>query len=65
MNLKEIKKEAQKILDEKEKQRLVSKYMDLLEIKKQTEKQLKKINKSISKFEIDPELFCDKTENLW
>jgi len=65
MNLKEIKKEANKILEEKEKQKLVSKYLDLLELRKQTEKQLKKIEKSIKKFEKDPELFCDRTENLW
>ena len=65
MNISEIKVEANKILEDKEKERLVSRYLDLLEMKKQTEKQLKKINKSISKFEKNPELFCDKTDNLW
>jgi hypothetical protein len=65
MNIEEIKKQAEKILDEKEKERLVSRYLDLLEMEKQTIKQLEKIRKSKRKFEKDPESFVDRTENLW
>jgi len=65
ISIEEIKEKAKNILDEKEKERLVSKYLDLLEMKKQTEKQLQKIEKSIEQFEENPESFCDRTEDLW
>ena len=65
ISIEEIKEKAQGILDEKEKERLVSRYLDLLEIKKQTQKQLEKIEKSIKQFEDNPESFCDRTEDLW
>lgn len=60
MNINEIKKEASKFIEEKEKQKAVSKYIDLLELKKQTEKQLKEINITLKKFEKNPEEFADE-----
>lgn len=65
MNIEEIRKKAKEILDEKEQEELVSAYLDLLEMEKQTLKQLDKIRKSIKKFEANPESFVDRTEDIW
>ena len=65
MKLEEIKAKAKLILDEKEEEKLVGAYLDLLEMEKQTIKQLEKIRKSIKKFEENPESFVDRTEDLW
>lgn len=65
VNIKEIKKLAKEYIDEKEQQAFVGMYVDLLETKKQTEKQLKKIEKSISQFESDPEGYYDRNKDLW
>lgn len=65
MKLSEIKTKAKVILDKKEEERLVGAYLDLLEMEKQTLKQLDKIRKSIKKFEDNPDSFVDRTENLW
>ena len=65
MKLDEIKKRAKEILDEKEEERFVSAYLDLLEMEKQTIKQLSKVRKSIKQFEENPESFVDRTEDLW
>jgi hypothetical protein len=65
MKLSEIKTKAKAILDKKEEERLVGAYLDLLEMEKQTLKQLEKIRKSIKKFEDNPDSFVDRTENLW
>ena len=65
MDIDEIKEQAKKILDDKERERLVSAYLDLLEMEKQTLKQLNKIRKSKAKFEKNPESFVDRTEDLW
>lgn len=65
MKLEEIRKKAKEILDKKEEEELVGRYLDLLEMEKQTVKQLEKIRKSIKKFEENPESFVDRTEDLW
>jgi hypothetical protein len=65
MKLSEIKTKAKAILDKKDEERLVGAYLDLLEMEKQTLKQLEKIRKSIKKFEDNPDSFVDRTENLW
>ena len=65
LEINEIKQKAKDIIDKKEEDRFVGRYVDLLEIKKQTEKQLKAINKSIKKYEDAPEDFCDDTDDIW
>ena len=65
MNIEKIREKASKILYDKEEEELVNKYIDLLEMKKHTEKQLEEINKAISKFEENPEKFKEDTEQIW
>lgn len=65
MKIEKIKAKAKELIDNKEEDRLVCRYVDLLEMKKQTEKQLKAIEKSIKKYEEHPEDFCDENEHLW
>ncbi len=67
MKMNEIIKEANEFITGKNKKRLVGRYVDLLELKKQTEKQLAQIEKKIKAFKKDPDGFCDDNddENLW
>jgi len=65
MNIEKIREKAKKILEEKEEEELVNRYIDLLEMKKNTEKQLNEIKKAISKFEKNPEKFIEDTERIW
>jgi len=67
MEMDEIQKEANKIIKGKNKEKLVGHYIDLLEIKKQTEKQLFQIQKKIKTFKKDPDGFCEENddEDLW
>ena len=65
MNIKKIKAHAKNIMDEKENETAVSRYIDLIEMEKQTLKQLKQVRATMKKFEENPEEFCEENENLW
>ena len=65
MEINDIKQKAKEIIEKKDEDHLVGRYTDLLELKRQTEKQLRNIEKSIKKFEDDPETFVDDTDKLW
>ena len=65
MDIKDIKEKALQQLSEFEQDEYVSKYRELLELKKSTEKQLKAVDKTIAKFEEDPEAYVDDNEDLW
>ena len=65
MDIRTIKEKAKEILEQKEEERLVSKYLDLLELRKSLKKQLKNVEKLIKKFEKDPEEYADKSDDRW
>jgi len=65
MKIDSIKKEANKIIKEKERKKLVKTYIDLVELRKQSEKQLKEIKAKLKKFEKNPTKFCEDNEELW
>ena len=65
MDIKTIKEKALQQLSELEEDVYVSKYRELLELKKSTEKQLKAVDKAIAKYEANPEEYVDENEDLW
>ena len=65
MKIEDIKNKAKEVIEKKDEDRFVGKYVDLLEMKRQTEKQLEAIIKSIQKYEENPEDFCDDNDDSW
>lgn len=65
MDINEIRKEAQDLIKRKKNRKYVSRYVDLLELKDETEKQLNEIEESIKLFEADPERYCDESDPIW
>lgn len=65
MKISEIQRKAKKQIAEMEEDEYVSKYRELLELEKQSKKQLKRSQNAIKKFEKDPDSFIEDNEDLW
>jgi len=60
-----IQLKAEAILRKKDSDRLVGKYVDLLEIIKLKKKELASLDRAKKKYEINPEAYCDQEDGLW
>lgn len=65
MDITTIEERARKQLDELDEDNYVSKYRELLELEKNTVKQLATVRKAIEKFKEDPDAYVDSNEDLW
>jgi len=65
MDFKKIEKLAKEHIEGEETDLAVKIYIDLLQIKASSEKQLKEINKRIAEFKKNPEDYCHVSELLW
>jgi len=60
-----IQLKASGIVRGRESKRLVGKFVDLLEIINLKKKELAKLERAKSRYEADPEAYCDKEDGLW